>query len=102
MACFYAPNGQTSNLYEELKSLYGERKAKEIWYKVRTPEFSNEFGNWESASKELKLYTKDSFEYNAARASYSKVSPFVDNNFEPKLMYLQDANSVKPFKTASS
>jgi len=100
MACFYAPNGQTSNLYEELKSLYGERKAKEIWYKVRTPEFSNEFGNWESASKELKLYTKDSFEYNAARASYSKVSPFVDNNFEPKLMYLQDANSVKPFKTA--
>jgi hypothetical protein len=65
MACYYAPNGQTSNLYEEAKSLYGEQKAKEIWYKVRTSEFLNEFGNWMDASKELSLYTKDSFEYNA-------------------------------------
>jgi hypothetical protein len=99
MACYYAPNGQTSNLYEEAKSLYGEQKAKEIWYKVRTPEFLNNFGNWMDASKELSLYTKDSFEYNAVLASYAKLSPFVDNNFEPKIMYLQDANSMKPFKT---
>jgi hypothetical protein len=102
MACYYAPNGQLSNLYEEAKSLYGDKVAKEIWYNVRTPEFIKEFGNWMDASKELSLYPKDSFEYRAVLASYSNISPFVDDNFEPKLMHFNEVSNNAPFKSLLS
>ena len=102
MACYYAPNGQLSNLYEEAKSLFGDKVAKEIWYNVRTPEFLKEFGNWVDASKELSLYTKDSFEYRAILASYSNISPFVDDNFEPKLMHFNEVSNNAPFKSLLS
>ena len=68
---FVAVNGEKkpSQLFEKMKTdWFSEQQALKTWLQVRTPEFKNRFGDWQSADK-------------------SQVSKVVDENGEPLVVY---------------
>jgi hypothetical protein len=87
MACYYAPNGKRSKLYDEAAKLYGDEVAEQIWMKTRTPEFQKEFGQWQLLANLDVDFTPNSLAHMKLMHDFSHVSPVRDSNHEPKLVF---------------
>lgn len=73
VACNHiAPNGEKSNLYQQLEAKYGEDKAHDMWTAIRTQQFLNKYGDW----------TKVTFSSNETevRAKIAEMQQIVEKN----------------------
>lgn len=73
-----------SQLFAKMKvDWFSEQQALKTWLQVRTPEFKNRFGDWQSTDK-------------------SQVSKVVDENGEPLMVYRRTKDAINEFSIAKN
>lgn len=110
-SCKFSPNGKESKIYKSLNDNLTAKQAEKVFLYVHSPEFKNNYGDWDRVSNESKFLNKLAINYgNLTMADLDKNTlepnlksrklPKFDNLIEPSAMFKLIVDMQSDMKTS--